>query len=189
MSDDPEALRARVAELEERCRSLELRVPGDTPRTSGRFIVRLIGGLLLLSFATALLLWTAAKRTSAARAEVASHVPKPAATRIDAVGRAVAHGIDGCVDEKPVAVPSVILVRVKLSPTGALGILNTTADPADDTLGACLRKIPQAVHVAAAGGDGAADVEVRYELSREADGARSTKITWAQRETAPAFTY
>lgn len=189
MSDDETALRARVVELEERCRSLELRVPAEATRTSGRFIVRLIGGLLVLSFVTALLLWTAAKRDSAARAAAAANVPRPSVTRVDAVGRAVVHGIDACVDERPIAVPSTIVVRVKLTPTGALGVLDTTATPSDDDLGACLRKIPASVQIAAAPAEGAADVEVRYAVTREADGARATTITWARREGAPAFKY
>lgn len=186
MSEDVEQLKARILELEQRNADLKLQIPPSTTVVSGRIVVYIVAGLLITAFGTALTLWSMAKRTATERARAVA--AKPAPKRVDSAARAVAHGIDACLEDRAVALPTTITLRVKLSPTGTLGLLDAKILPPDDAVGPCLRQIPSAAKVSP-GDEGSGDVEVRYELSTEIVGERTTKITWAQKDIPPSFKY
>lgn len=186
MSEDVEQLRGRIAELEESNAKLKNRIPPSTTVVAGRSVVYVVAGLLVTAFVAALGLWVLAKRTATQRSQAVA--TKPAPKRVDAAGRAVSHGIDACLEDRSVAIPSMITVRVKLSPSGTLGLLDAKIVPPDEVVGPCLRQIPATAKVPP-GEEGSGDVEVRYEISSENVGERTTKIVWAQKDTPPSFKY
>lgn len=155
--------RQRVLELEERVRELETRLGERAPdRQSGRKVVLLFFGLLALAFTIAFTLWTAAKRTSHARAEALRQRPKVA--RADEAGKLVVSSIRRCLLENPVEGPVSIRLRVKATPDGNIALVQGDIEPSDPGLSPCVRTAPQRLTFAADSTPGVRpiDLDVRY---------------------------
>lgn len=184
MSDDVREARERVAQLEAdvaRLTAENTRLGGVAPprdARSGRFVVLFFGGLMLASVLTAFTIWTLARRTARER-EARRLAERPAPSRVEAVGRAIVGGATRCLVDSATAGEASIVLRVKVTPAGTMGLAHAEAKPADTDLAPCVRKVPAGLRVEP---DPAAqnplDVEVRYRQGLDSSGNFEAKWSW-----------
>jgi hypothetical protein len=171
-----ESLRARNSELEARIRLLE--VPATNPVPGNRVVLGLFG-LIMLSTVVAFTLWTAGKRTARERAQNQEHAP--AVTRIDLLGRAAVSGVQRCAAAAQLDEGVDAELRLKLTPTGSVTLIEAVVRPDRPDFVPCVRKVSQGIQLDAdaSAGVSSPDVKVLYRVDRPtADGPIEARWSW-----------
>ncbi len=147
--------------------------PGHGQPVPGRTMLAFFGVSVVVGVVAALALFAIAKRTAANQKAKAVQVPS---TRLEHAGAAIATEVFRCAEQKPMK----IAARMRMTPEGALAVIDVTSEPEDPIAVPCVRKIPIDLRVER--GDGLGDVEIRYEGGVGPDGRRFSRVSWAAGE-------